>query len=108
MERYNLDEGRAFAVLRRYSQDHNVKLHEVARLLIETRQLPRQVPTRKPPDHVTCPVRRPDPRVTPMQLFDAAAACSGRSLHKPLNEKLDVRRRLLWSEQMFDRIQHRD
>ena len=41
MERYDLDDRRAFDVLRRYSQDHNVKLNEVARLLISTRKLPR-------------------------------------------------------------------
>jgi hypothetical protein len=30
----------AFAVLRRYSQDNNIKLHVVAAQLISTRQLP--------------------------------------------------------------------
>ena len=40
MERYHLDEARAFEVLRRYSQDHNVKLKEVAEHLIATRRLP--------------------------------------------------------------------
>jgi len=40
MERYDLDDRRAFDVLRRYSQDRNIKLHEVARLLVNTRQLP--------------------------------------------------------------------
>lgn len=40
MERFGLDADRAFAVLRRYSQDHNVKLHLVAQRLIETRLLP--------------------------------------------------------------------
>lgn len=40
MERYDLDADRAFSVLRRYSQDYNVKLREVAELLIETRSLP--------------------------------------------------------------------
>ena len=40
MERYDLDEARAFEVLRRYSQDHNIKLRDVATHLIETRQLP--------------------------------------------------------------------
>jgi GAF domain-containing protein len=40
MERYHLDEARAFEVLRRYSQDHNVKLRRVAEHLIETRRLP--------------------------------------------------------------------
>ena len=40
MERYDLDEARAFEVLRRYSQDHNVKLRRVAEHLIATRLLP--------------------------------------------------------------------
>ncbi|MGH1565209.1 GAF and ANTAR domain-containing protein [Mumia sp. DW29H23] len=40
MERFDLDEPRAFAVLRRYSQNHNLKLREVARQLVETRRLP--------------------------------------------------------------------
>jgi GAF domain-containing protein len=41
MERHDLDADRAFEVLRRYSQDHNIKLRDVAAHLIETRQLPR-------------------------------------------------------------------
>lgn len=40
MERHGLDATQAFAVLRRYSQDNNVKLHVVAEQLIETRSLP--------------------------------------------------------------------
>ena len=40
MERHNLDEARAFEVLRRYSQDHNIKLRDIAAHLVETRQLP--------------------------------------------------------------------
>jgi AmiR/NasT family two-component response regulator len=40
MERHDLDEARAFEVLRRYSQDHNTKLRDVAAHLIETRRLP--------------------------------------------------------------------
>ena len=39
MERFNLDSDQAFAVLRRYSQDNNVKLREVARLLVDTGSL---------------------------------------------------------------------
>ena len=39
MERYDMDADQAFAVLRRYSQDHNVKLHRVAERLIATRAL---------------------------------------------------------------------
>lgn len=41
MERFALDATQAFTVLRRYSQDNNVKLHEVAKQLINTRDLPR-------------------------------------------------------------------
>jgi GAF domain-containing protein len=40
MERYGLDEARAFEVLRRYSQDHNIKLRYVAEHLITARHLP--------------------------------------------------------------------
>ncbi len=40
MERFGLDQQRAFAVLRRYSQQHNVKLRLVAEQLVETRALP--------------------------------------------------------------------
>ncbi|WP_040453988.1 MULTISPECIES: GAF and ANTAR domain-containing protein [Kribbella] len=41
MERYDVDGDRAFAILRRYSQDTNTKLRDVAVQLIETRKLPR-------------------------------------------------------------------
>jgi GAF domain-containing protein len=40
MERFDLDADRAFAVLRRYSQDNNKKLRDVALELIQTRRLP--------------------------------------------------------------------
>ena len=40
MERYSLDDRRAFDVLRRYSQSTNTKLNEVARILVSTRRLP--------------------------------------------------------------------
>lgn len=40
MERYDLDADRAFEVLRRYSQDTNRKLRDVAQDLIDTRKLP--------------------------------------------------------------------
>ena len=40
MERYDLDEARAFATLRRYSQDSNVKLRDIAEQLIARRALP--------------------------------------------------------------------
>lgn len=39
MERFGLTADRAFAVLLGYSQDHNVKLREVADRLVETREL---------------------------------------------------------------------
>jgi GAF domain-containing protein len=41
MERFDLDGDRAFEVLRRYSQDSNTKLRDVAQQLIDTRKLPR-------------------------------------------------------------------
>lgn len=40
MERFGLDEDHAFDVLRRYSQDNNVKLRELAEWVISTRELP--------------------------------------------------------------------
>jgi GAF domain-containing protein len=40
MERHGLDEARAFEVLKRYSQHHNIKLRHVAEHLIATRSLP--------------------------------------------------------------------
>ena len=40
MERFGVDADQAFAVLRRYSQDNNLKLHVVAQRLIRTRTLP--------------------------------------------------------------------
>ena len=36
MERYDVDPDEAFAILRRYSQDTNTKLRDVAEQLIET------------------------------------------------------------------------
>ena len=41
MERYDVDGDRAFAILRRYSQDTNTKLRDVAQQLVDTRHLPR-------------------------------------------------------------------
>lgn len=40
MERYGLEAAAAFTVLRRLSQDNNLKLHVVAQQLIDTRSLP--------------------------------------------------------------------
>jgi GAF domain-containing protein len=40
MERLGANPDEAFALLRRYSQDHNVKLREVARLLTQNREFP--------------------------------------------------------------------
>jgi GAF domain-containing protein len=47
MERFALDDERAFEVLRRYSQNTNTKLNEVARILVRSRTLPdyRQSPS---------------------------------------------------------------
>jgi GAF domain-containing protein len=41
MERFDVDGDRAFAILKRYSQDTNTKLRDVAQHLIDTRKLPR-------------------------------------------------------------------
>lgn len=40
MERFDVDADRAFAILKRYSQDTNTKLRDVAQHLIDTRRLP--------------------------------------------------------------------
>lgn len=40
MERYDLDLDQSFALLRRYSQDYNIKLRQVADSVIELRELP--------------------------------------------------------------------
>jgi GAF domain-containing protein len=40
MERFDLNEDQAFAVLMRYSQNNNIKLREVAERLVTTRDLP--------------------------------------------------------------------
>jgi GAF domain-containing protein len=49
MERFGLDDEQAFAVLRRYSQDNNIKLRVVAERLISTRQLPDAAATASEP-----------------------------------------------------------
>ncbi|MEP6666623.1 MAG: GAF and ANTAR domain-containing protein [Nocardioidaceae bacterium] len=41
MERYDLSADKAFAVLRRYSQDNNIKLRDVADQIINTKELPK-------------------------------------------------------------------
>ncbi|MFI5696796.1 GAF and ANTAR domain-containing protein [Kribbella sp. NPDC051586] len=40
MERFDVDADRAFAILKRYSQDTNTKLRDVAQHLVDTRKLP--------------------------------------------------------------------
>jgi GAF domain-containing protein len=40
MERFDVDGDRAFAILKRYSQDTNTKLRDVAQRLVDTRKLP--------------------------------------------------------------------
>ena len=40
MERFDLDQEQAFAVLRRYSQDRNIKLRSVAQHVVQERALP--------------------------------------------------------------------
>jgi AmiR/NasT family two-component response regulator len=44
MERFAIDADQAFGVLRRYSQDNNVKLRIVADELVTTRRLPTRSP----------------------------------------------------------------
>jgi GAF domain-containing protein len=48
MERLDLDADGAFEVLKRYSQDHNLKLRDVAETLVETRRLPDPQPATEP------------------------------------------------------------
>ena len=56
MERFRLTPERAFAVLRRHSQQHNIKLHEIASTLVRTGHLPAD---REPdPAHRRNPARR--------------------------------------------------
>jgi GAF domain-containing protein len=43
MERFDLEPDQAFAVLRRFSQHGNVKLNDVARQVVSTRELPHQL-----------------------------------------------------------------
>ncbi|GAA1625148.1 GAF and ANTAR domain-containing protein [Kribbella alba] len=50
MERFGIDADQAFAVLRRYSQDNNVKLRIVAGALVTTRRLPTSHQPVKPTD----------------------------------------------------------
>jgi GAF domain-containing protein len=40
MERFKISSEKSFSVLRRYSQQHNIKLHEVAGTLVRTGKLP--------------------------------------------------------------------
>ena len=40
MERFDLDREQAFAVLRRYSQDRNIKLRNLAQYVVDRRGLP--------------------------------------------------------------------
>src|SRR5437867_3096097 len=40
MERFDVDGDQAFAILKRYSQDTNTKLRDVAQQLVDTRKLP--------------------------------------------------------------------
>jgi GAF domain-containing protein len=40
MERFDLDDDHAFGVLRRYSQTRNIKLRDVAQIIVDTRTLP--------------------------------------------------------------------
>lgn len=47
MERFDVDGDKAFAILKRYSQDTNTKLRDVAQQLIDTRKLPESTPARE-------------------------------------------------------------
>ena len=64
MERFDLDADAAFSVLRRWSQQGNVKLREVAAQLVETRRVPEQP-------------RRARPRPAPGAAARAASSAGG-------------------------------
>ena len=55
MERFKLSPEKSFSVLRRYSQQHNIKLHEVAGALIRTGRLPSEEPERPDPEGPVAP-----------------------------------------------------
>ena len=55
MERYGLDEARAVEVLRRYSEDHNIKLRSIAAHLMATRDLPSSEAVSNSADHTGTP-----------------------------------------------------
>jgi len=74
MERFGVDEDQAFTVLRRYSQDLQMKLHDVATQLVETGQLPAGArPAHRagwqvrvvPPAHLPGPLPAPMRAATP-------------------------------------------
>ncbi len=44
MERYDIDADHAFSLLRRYSQQNNIPLREIAAALVERRSLPDLIP----------------------------------------------------------------
>jgi GAF domain-containing protein len=50
MERFDIDGDRAFAILKRYSQDTNTKLRDVAQQLVDTRKLPPTTSSTDPTD----------------------------------------------------------
>jgi len=61
MERFKLSPEKSFSVLRRYSQQHNIKLHEVAGALIRTGRLPDgAVPVLPAPIPEKKPTRAPE------------------------------------------------
>lgn len=59
MERYQIGDEQAFAILRRYSQDTNVKLREIARELVTTRRLPEHPRPPESVDRENRPVAQP-------------------------------------------------
>ena len=79
MERFKISPEKSFSVLRRYSQQHNIKLHEVAGTLVRTGKLPGD--DRRPASRLMPPGRqltervRPDGRLTASSLERACGAC---------------------------------
>ena len=61
MERFTLSQENAFSVLRRHSQQHNIKLHQVAATLITTGRLPGESPRPASPADAAGPQQPADP-----------------------------------------------
>ncbi|MEV7397508.1 anti-sigma factor antagonist [Aeromicrobium sp. NPDC092404] len=64
MERFDIDSDRAFDVLRRHSQSHNVKLAVIAQQVVDQRQLPTSAPPPPAPTPSDAPAEPERPPMT--------------------------------------------